>query len=132
MDFGWYGAPDVRAAVDHLGGEQALTAAAGDGRIRAVVAEGVERRSTADLVALPMGPRGGVQRAVEWTVFTVADLLTSATQPLGLADAVAATAPRPILLIAGRGEIEGARHYGRRRRPPRTCGSCPTRPTRRH
>jgi uncharacterized protein len=129
MDFGWYGVPDVRAAVDHLtrrsdvdarrigvvglsmGAEQALTAAAGDGRIKAVVAEGVERRSTADLVALPTDPRGGVQRAVEWTVFAAADLMTSAKQPIGLADAVAATAPRPILLVAGRGEIEGARHY---------------------
>jgi uncharacterized protein len=129
MDFGWYGVPDVAAAVSHLvgrsdvdadriavvglsmGGEQAITAAAADRRIRAVVAEGVERRSTGDLETLPSGVGGAVQRAVEWTVFTVADLLTEAAQPIGLADAFARTAPRPILLIAGRGGVDGARQY---------------------
>ena len=129
MDFGWYGVPDVDAAVTHLtqrsdvdarrigavglsmGGEQAITAAAADPRIRAVVAEGVGRRSAADRATVPGGLRGGVQRVVEWSTFAMADLLTEADPPIGLAEAVAATAPRPVLLIAGRGEAGAARYY---------------------
>jgi dienelactone hydrolase len=129
MDFGWYAVPDVGAAVTHLvdrsdvddqrigvvglsmGGEQALTAAAVDPRIRAVVAEGAERRAPADLASLPGGLRGGIQRAVEWLTFTAADLLTDAAPPPGLREAVAAIAPRPILFIAGRGEIDGVRYF---------------------
>ncbi|MEV4536487.1 alpha/beta fold hydrolase [Asanoa sp. NPDC049518] len=129
MDFGWYAVPDVGAAVsdlarrsdvDHerigvvglsMGGEQALTAAAVDARVRAVVAEGVGRRSPADLASLPGGVRGQVQRAVEWLTFTGADLLTDAAPPIGLRAAVARIAPRPVLLVAGRGEVDGARYY---------------------
>lgn len=129
MDFGWYGALDVPAAVSFLrsqpgvdpgrvavlglsmGGEQALTAAAADPRIRAVVAEGVEQQGPADTARLPHDVSGWIERANAWTTYGLADLLSGAHRPIALRNAVAATAPRPVLLIAGMGEVSGARYY---------------------
>jgi uncharacterized protein len=121
MDFGWYGDEDIAAAVSFLqeqpdvdearigavglsmGGEQAIGAAAADPRIRAVVAEGATTRVTGDRAWLSeeFGWRGAVQERVEWLTFTIADVLTAADPPIPLHDAVAAAAPRPVLLIAG-------------------------------
>lgn len=121
MDFGWYGDEDVSAAVSYLqsqpdvdgsriaalglsmGGEEAIGAAAGDSRIRAVVAEGATNRVTADRAWLSdqYGWRGTVQEGVEWLTYAATDLLTPADKPISLRDAVTAAAPRPVLLIAG-------------------------------
>jgi len=121
MDFGWYGDQDVAGAVSFLtaqrevdpariavigmsmGGEEAIGAAASDTRIRAVVAEGATSRVTKDKAWLSdeFGWRGTLQRGIEWLVYNTADALTDATQPIPLRDAVAAAAPRPMLLIAG-------------------------------
>jgi uncharacterized protein len=121
MDFGWYGDRDVSAGVSFLqsqrgvddariaavglsmGGEEAIGAAAADPRIKAVVAEGATNRVAADRAWLSdeYGWRGTVQEGVEWLTYGVTDLLTDAAQPISLRDAVAATAPRPVLLIAG-------------------------------
>jgi fermentation-respiration switch protein FrsA (DUF1100 family) len=128
MDLGWYGDLDVAAAVDHLqtlpdvdddrigivgmsmGGEEALGAAAGDQRIRAVVAEGAENRTYEDRDDwLPGGIAGWIQRRIDQVTFALVDLATPASPPIGLRDAAAATAPRPILLIVGEGEEAAAR-----------------------
>jgi pimeloyl-ACP methyl ester carboxylesterase len=121
MDFGWYGDEDVAAAVSFLrarpdvederiaavglsmGGEEAIGAAATDARIRAVVAEGATNRVTGDKVWLSdeYGWRGAIQQGLEWLLYTTTDVLTAAGQPIVLRDAVAAAAPRPVLLIAG-------------------------------
>jgi pimeloyl-ACP methyl ester carboxylesterase len=120
MALGWYGDLDVRAAVtfverrpdvdpdriavlgESMGGEEALGAAAADDRIRAVVAEGATGRVGGDA---GQGHAGFVERTMGWIQDQVADVLTDAERPGTLHDAVAAVAPRPILLIAGnRGE----------------------------
>jgi dienelactone hydrolase len=131
MEFGWYGNRDVDAAVTYLasrpdvdpgrigvlgesmGGEQALTAAAADARIRAVVAEGVTARVSADHAWLPHDVVGLITRVESVVTFGASDLLSGAPRPIPLFDAVAATAGRPVLIIAGRGpdEIPAARFY---------------------
>jgi dienelactone hydrolase len=120
MEFGWYGDEDVSAAVSFLvsqpdvrggrvgvvgmsmGGEEAIGAAAADARVRAVVAEGATNRVAADKAWLSeaYGRRGDVQRGLEWVTYGATDLLTPASPPISLRDAVASAAPRPFLLIA--------------------------------
>ena len=120
MDFGWYGDEDTAAAVDFLasqgdvddgriaavgmsmGGEEAIGAAAADDRISAVVAEGVTNRVAGDKGWLSdsYGWRGAFQERIEHLVYGIADLLTAADPPITLREAVAAAAPRPVLLIA--------------------------------
>ncbi len=117
MDLGWAGNADVEPAVDWLtarpdveaaavavvglsmGAEEAITAAAADERIRAVVAEGVGVRVAAD--APPAGPLGDLVNRLQQVL---TDLLTAAAPPVPLAEAMGAVAPRPVLLVAGRGE----------------------------
>jgi hypothetical protein len=91
-----------------MGGEQAVNAAATDDRILAVVAEGVEPRVPADTTPSP-GLRGWVEQAVDRIVVSTAAFLTDAPMPMPLQDAVTAIAPRPVLLIAGAGEVEAIR-----------------------
>lgn len=117
MDLGWVGNADIRPAVDWLtaradveagavavvglsmGAEEAITAAAADDRIRAVVAEGVGVRVAAD--APSAGPLGDLVNRLQEAL---TDLLTTGTPPVPLRAAVAAVAPRPVLLVAGHGE----------------------------
>jgi pimeloyl-ACP methyl ester carboxylesterase len=132
MDLGWYGDLDVAAAIDHLqtlpevdhdrigvvgmsmGGEEALGAAAGDRRIRAVVAEGAENRTYEDRDDwLPGGIGGWIQRRIDQVTFALVDLATPAAPPIGLRDAAASAAPSPILLIVGEGEEAAARSIRR-------------------
>ena len=119
MDFGWYAEPDVEAAVSFLarrpdvdrhrigvvglsmGGEQAIAAAGTDPRIDVVIAEGVTGMQAADHGWLPGGPNGAIERGLEWVLYEAADLLTDASKPMPLRDAIRAAAPTPILLIAG-------------------------------
>jgi uncharacterized protein len=119
MDFGWYGDLDIAAALSYLegrpevdparlgavgmsmGGEQVVGAAATDTRIRAVVGEGVTGRGLADKGWLPRHWRGWIQRGIDATLYGTADLLTDASPPISLRDAVAAAASTPVLLIAG-------------------------------
>jgi hypothetical protein len=85
-----------------MGGEQAIGAAAADERIRAVVAEGATNRVAGDKEWLSEqhGWRGAIQERIEWLTYALVDTLTNARPPIPLHDAVAATAPRPVLLIA--------------------------------
>ncbi len=123
MDFGWYGDLDIDGAVSFLaaqpeidperigavglsmGGEEAIGAAGTNPRLRAVVAEGATGRTAADRAWLSdeHGWRGQLQEGVEWILTQTTDLLTDAPPPMTVRDAVAASAPRPILLIAAAG-----------------------------
>ncbi|TDU83874.1 serine aminopeptidase S33 family [Kribbella voronezhensis] len=123
MDFGWYGDEDIAAAVSFLqarpevddsriaavgvsmGGEEAIGAAAGDQRIRAVVAEGATGRVAGDKAWLSeqFGWRGTLQEGLESLTYGITDLLTAAEPPIALRAAVAASG-RPVLLIAGGAE----------------------------
>jgi len=120
MDYGWWGEVDVPAAVSFLaareevdetrigvvgfsmGGEQAIGAAAVDPRIRAVVAEGATGRVAADndWFSSVYGRRGEVQERIDLLRFWFVRHLTDAPEPDPLRSAVAAAAPRPVLLIA--------------------------------
>ena len=108
MDFGWLGDADIAAATAFLadqpeidrdkigavglsmGGEEALGAAATDRHLRAVVAEGATARVAADEAWLSeeFGLRGGIQEQLEQAQDVVTDLLTSASPPTALRDAV--------------------------------------------
>jgi pimeloyl-ACP methyl ester carboxylesterase len=119
MAWGWFGESDLAAAmgfveglpgvdddrigvVGHsMGGEEALGALGRDARVRAVVAEGVTGRSARDLGWLvdAYGWRGTVTLGVHRAQTAVADLLSPASVPPSLTSAVAAAAPRQVLLI---------------------------------
>ncbi len=129
MDFGWWGNRDVSAAVtwlearsevqggkiavvgESMGGEEAIGAAAADPRIRAVVAEGALWRGSMDTSWLPRDFQGYMERAMRSIETGATGLLTSAPKPPSLRSALVATSPRPVLLIAGKPEIQGDRAY---------------------
>jgi fermentation-respiration switch protein FrsA (DUF1100 family) len=84
-----------------MGGEQALTLAATDGRIAAVVSEGAGVRTLEDALALPGPALSRVLTApASWLTMVTADLLADASPPIPLEEAVRRVAPRPILLIS--------------------------------
>jgi dienelactone hydrolase len=122
MDFGWFGDTDVIAAAAYLrgrpdvdddrvgavglsmGGEEAV-GAAGRARLRAVVAEGATNRVAADRTwfADEFGVAGQIQVTVDRLTYGLTDLLTDASPPLALRDAVAAAPGSSVLLVtAGR------------------------------
>ena len=119
MDFGWWGEPDLAAAVSFLarqpgiqagqiavlgesmGAEQALAAMGSDPRIRAVVAEGATGQQLADHGWRPHDVTGIIDRGMEWVQYTTAGLLSGAPRPASIRDAIGAAAPRPVLIIAG-------------------------------
>jgi pimeloyl-ACP methyl ester carboxylesterase len=123
MDLGWYGDADVRAAVDYLhgragitpgrvgvvglsmGGEEAIGAAAADPRIAAVVAEGATARTASDKDQwLPGGTSGTVQRWLDRLTYGLTDLLSPASPPTPLHDAVRRANHAEFLLITA-GEV---------------------------
>ena len=120
MDFGWYGGLDISAALSFLerqphvddtriavvglsmGGEQAVAAAGVDGRIRAVVAEGVTGMQTADHGWVERyGVQGSIQLVIDDVMYGAAGVLSGADRPMSFRDAIQRAAPRPVLLIAG-------------------------------
>jgi predicted alpha/beta hydrolase len=119
MDFGWWGGPDIAAALSFLdrqpgirpgkiallgesmGGEQAVAAMGTDPRIRAVIGEGVTGQQLADHGWLPHGIDGALQRGMEWVMYTTAGLISGAPRPMSIPDAIRTAAPRPVLIIAG-------------------------------
>jgi uncharacterized protein len=122
MDFGWEAERDVSEAVTYLlerpdvtggvgvlglsmGGEVALTAAAIDPRIGAVVAEGATARTWDDVRAEPDPHPVGI--ANEWVTFRLVDLLAPEEPPIPLLDAVTRI-EAPVLLIEGNGPKETA------------------------
>jgi uncharacterized protein len=119
MDFGWWGGPDIAAAVSFLarqpgirhgkiallgesmGGEQALAAMAADLRVRAVIGEGVTGQQLADHGWMMNGITGVLDTGMEWVQYTAAGLISGAPRPMSIPDAIRAAAPRPVLIIAG-------------------------------
>ncbi len=55
------------------------------------------------------GVRGWVQEQLDRAMYATADVLTAASPPIRLQDAVARTSPRPILLITA-GAVPDERH----------------------
>lgn len=125
MSIGWHGAEDLAAAVDWLdarpdaeagrigavglsmGGEEAVTLAAREVRVRAVVAEGVGVRVAGDVA-----DAGGFPDLVNRWTYTLTDVLTAASPPEPLPDEVARLGDdQRVLLIAGTGEGEQAEWY---------------------
>ena len=94
-----------------MGGEEAIGAAATNGSIRAVVAEGATNGVTADRSWLSdeFGWRGSVTQGVDALTYGFANLLTDASPPISLHDAVRAAAPRPVLLVAASDVTDEAR-----------------------
>lgn len=98
----------IAAVGMSIGGEEAIGAA--DRHIRAVVAKGALWRGSMDIAWLPSNLEGLVERAMNTVQTAVADLRTSAPVPTSLRAALVATAPRPVLLIAGKPELRGDRY----------------------
>jgi pimeloyl-ACP methyl ester carboxylesterase len=129
MDLGWFGDRDVDGAVDFLGrqpdvgdgrilavglsmgGEEAIGAAATNRRICGVVAEGATGRTAADRAWLSgaYGLRGFAQEGLDRLTYGLVDLFTPASPPQSLRHAVAAMAPRRVLLIAAQ-RVESEPH----------------------
>lgn len=120
MDFGWGAEEDVREAVTYalgrpgvtggvgvlglsMGGEIALTAAALDPRIGAVVAEGATARTWEDVRREPEPHPVGI--ANEWLTFGLVDLLAPEEPPTPLREAIGRIRA-PVLLIEGNGPKE--------------------------
>ena len=47
------------------------------------------------------GVNGAIERGLEWVLFEAADLMTDASKPMPMRDAIAAMGPKSLLLIAG-------------------------------
>ena len=119
MDFGWWGGPDIAAAVSFLarqpgvrpdkiavlgesmGGEQAIAAMGADPQIRAVIGEGVTGEQLADHGWMMHGITGVLDTGMEWVMYTAAGLISGAPRPMAIPDAIRAAAPRQVLIIAG-------------------------------
>lgn len=126
-DNGWWGNSDTSTAVTWLdarpdvvggrvgvvgismGGEEAIGAAGADQRIHAVVTEGALWRGAMDDGWLPRSFTGYVDRAALSVQTALTGLLTSAPTPPSLASSLQGAAPRPVLLIAGKPELQGDR-----------------------
>ncbi|HEU4356505.1 MAG TPA: alpha/beta fold hydrolase [Actinomycetota bacterium] len=120
MDLGWGAEEDVREAVSSvldrpevtggvgvlglsMGGEVALTAAALDPRIGAVVAEGATARTWDDVRGEPNPHPVGI--ANEWLTFGLVDMLAPEEPPMPLLEAIGLI-HAPVLLIEGNGPKE--------------------------
>jgi dienelactone hydrolase len=120
MDFGWHGDDDIAAATRFLadradvdptrigllglsmGGEEAIGASAVNPRIRAVVAEGATARSAGDQAWLSdeHGLAGALQEQLSAARDVLTDVLSDASPPTTLRDAVRAARQARFLMIA--------------------------------
>jgi predicted acyl esterase len=126
MLWGWWGEVDVKAAVDYLarspdvaggrigalgmsvGGEQAISAAGVDHRLRAVVSEGATARGARDEGDPALGVGGLLTRYVDWVSSRAAAAMTAADAPTPLRESLAALDrdQRAFLIAAGAAEPE--------------------------
>jgi pimeloyl-ACP methyl ester carboxylesterase len=140
MEYGWWGTPDTHAVDDWLGehsakaprvavlglsmgGEQALTAAATDRRISAVVAEGATHRTYEDVYVMLRGPEKVLGVPQYRVLYGVADWLTPARPPVPLVAAVRRVPPRRILLMTTSEEQPYGRLYAAAARSSATLWS---------
>jgi len=139
---GWTWHRDVAAAVDFLerrgisrigalglstGAEAVLEAAGRDQRIGAVVAEGAQGRSFAEMRLLPHTAGNAFYGAYWGGVLATYRVLSLESPPPSLGTMVARIAPRPIFLISsGRGfERDFNRVYAKKARGPVTLWEIP-------
>jgi hypothetical protein len=118
--WGWWGEVDVVAGVEYLanrpdvdaerigvlgmsvGGEQAISAAGIDHRLRAVVSEGATARGSRNEGQPAEGTGGWLIRYVDWVTRTAAGAMTSADYPTPLRDSLAAfDGQRALIISAG-------------------------------
>lgn len=122
MEYGWNAANDVRTAIDWLqrradidkqaigllglsmGAEGALSAAALDTRVKAVVAEGATVHAFGD--ARLAAHDSWVSYPFDWLMFKTMDVISDDPAPLPLPDAMRMISPRPVLLISGKNAKE--------------------------
>jgi hypothetical protein len=115
--WGWYGLDDAGGAIDWLerqpgvdptrigllgesmGGEQAVTVASLDHRVRAVIAEGVQGRVPADTWYVGDDPRALVQRTISAIMWGTAAAWSEVGMPPPLRDVVSSLGA-PTLIIA--------------------------------
>lgn len=127
MDFGWHGDADIAAATTWLagrpdvdprrigavgrsmGGEEALGASGTNDVLRAVVAEGATARVAGDEEWLSdrYGVRGTLTEQLEAAQDWVTDVLTSASAPASMRDAVASSDAEFLIITAGDVPDEG-------------------------
>lgn len=116
MEYGWNAANDVRTAIDWLqkrsaggadhvgllglsmGAEGALSAAAADKRVKAVVAEGAGVHAFGDARAVP--GEGWTSYPFDWLMFKTMDVLSDDPAPISIPDAMTMIRPRQVLLIS--------------------------------
>jgi uncharacterized protein len=116
--WGWWGEVDVVAGVDYLadrpdvdagrigaigmsvGGEQAISAAGIDHRLRAVVSEGATARGSRNEGQPAEGAGGWVIRYMDWVTRTAAGVMTSADHPTPLRESLAAFEDQRALIIS--------------------------------
>ncbi len=94
-----------------MGGEQALTEAATDARVAAVVAEGATQRTYDDVYATLRGIEKVVGVPQYRALYGLADWLTPAQAPAPLAEAVSSIAPRRVLLLNTQQEAKYGERY---------------------
>jgi uncharacterized protein len=129
MELGWGRERDIAAAVTYLwsrkdvdkakiglfglgrGGEAALTEAASDDRVSAVIAEAPGRRTPVDAVTLPLSPAGWVTGIKEMINYAETAVLRQAIPPRSLQGAIRNTAPRWVMLVGEQGSIDASRIY---------------------
>ncbi len=118
MLYGWGGESDLSAAVTFLvsrpevdagrigvlglsmGGEIAITGAASDSRLKAVVAEGATARTCGDQTYLGGDLEGFIHHFDSCLGWVIAGVLTGAPEPATLRDNLTKLGSRPVLLIA--------------------------------
>jgi hypothetical protein len=142
---GWTWHRDAEAAVDYLarrgvtrigalglstGAEVVLETAGRDPRIRAVVAEGAQARSLAELRLLPVTPSNVLAAVYGAELMAAYRPLAHVAPPPSLATMVARIAPRPLFLISSGRDYERDmnRAYARRARGPVTLWELPAAP----
>jgi dienelactone hydrolase len=130
--WGWWGEVDVVAGVEYLanrpdvdvgrigaigmsvGGEQAISAAGVDHRLRAVVSEGATARGSRNEGQSAEGAGGWFIRYIDWVTRTAAGVMTSADHPTPLRQSLAAFEDQRALIISAGtlpAEIAAARAF---------------------
>lgn len=122
MEYGWNAANDIRTAIDwvqkrpdvaadsvgllglSMGAEGALSAAAEDDRVKAVVAEGASVHAFGDARAKP--GEGWLSYPFDWLMFTAMEILSDDPAPVSIPEAMKRIAPRKVLLIASENKNE--------------------------